>query len=574
MHCSQDSSEICSHSRLPQIDNEHWLFHMPQGMSMHIDVFVLRGANGELKKHVYVTLMNHSDQGTSAVISIGDVVLSQFRQDKPLIAKLLAKSDNAGCYSGNYQAESMYILSKSKAMLLARYDFNEPQCGKDQCDREAAAAKTIIRSFVDAKNDLVSAEDVHKALHYGKGLKNASVVVLEIEDLKGKKIPGIQSYHSIEFKNKEMVFWRYHGIGKGIAHPYNSLKVISGATIVKPFSKTDKRCLPVFQREGEASSSKKKKRNDRDLCSLIFCMHPGCSSSFEKVEEYDAHMLGENHHITEKRTDMDKVKGMFVEKMKSLSQVRSAEHFAHTETIEGPSSSKIMSLFNKTGWAIPIRSNFRFSFAQKDILYKLFMDGETSGNKVLPADAAKVIRQNLAVSEYLKPQQIKSLFSRWAKQLRENTLTPPVPKQRSVTNALSDDEGDDDEDDDDLEDEQCNTEAYIQPNRYQDQLANVAAQACSFWSLNDWVVLKYNNKMFPGEIVDILVLEDDMRYVVDCLHESFVGRNIFHWPHPRDNATSYAEEQILCKVTHPQSCNNRGGVKLDDNDYLKAKSLM
>ena len=187
----------------------------------------------------------------------------------------------------------------------------------------------------------------------------------------------------------------------------------------------------------------------------------------------------------------------------------SAEHFAHTETIEGPSSSKIMSLFNKTGWAIPIRSNFRFSFAQKDILYKLFMDGETSGNKVLPADAAKVIRQNLAVSEYLKPQQIKSLFSRWAKQLRENTLTPPVPKQRSVTNALSDDEGDDDEDHDDLEDEQCNTEAYIQPNRYQDQLANVAVQACSFWSLNDWVVLKYNNKMFPGEIADILVLKDD-----------------------------------------------------------------
>ena len=59
-----------------------------------------------------------------------------------------------------------------------------------------------------------------------------------------------------------------------------------------------------------------------------------------------SHMLGKNHHITEKETDMDKVKGMFVEKMKSLSQVRSAEYFAHAETIEGPSSSKIMSLFN------------------------------------------------------------------------------------------------------------------------------------------------------------------------------------------------------------------------------------
>ena len=142
-------------------------YYDKKGMTMHADVFVLKEADGQLKKHVYLTVIYNSDQGTSAVISIADVVLHQFRQYEPLVTKLVAKSDNAGCYSGNYQAESMHILCKSKSMYLTRYDFNEPQCGKDKCDRESAAAKTIICSYVDAKNNVESAEEIYEALHYG-----------------------------------------------------------------------------------------------------------------------------------------------------------------------------------------------------------------------------------------------------------------------------------------------------------------------------------------------------------------------------------------------------------------------
>ena len=128
------------------------------------------------------------------------------------MTRLIAKSDNAGCYSGNYQAESMYELCKSKSIQLISYDYNEPQCGKDQCDRESAAAKTIIRSYVDAGNNVISAEDVYQALHYGKGLKHAAVCVIKVEnhELIDPKIKGIQSYHSLEFKSHEMVFWKYY----------------------------------------------------------------------------------------------------------------------------------------------------------------------------------------------------------------------------------------------------------------------------------------------------------------------------------------------------------------------------
>ena len=182
-----------------------------KGMSMHIDVFMVR-KSGQLKKHVYDTVIYRCDQGTSAVISIADTVLNQFQKDEPDVKKLLTKSDNAGCYHANYSAESMYNLCKAKGILLQNYDFNEPQCGKDQCDRESAAAKTIIRSYADAGHDILTAK--------------CNVGVLKVENvlLEGPKIPKISDYHSFQFYPKHMKLWRYYGIGEGIEVKYNNLK--------------------------------------------------------------------------------------------------------------------------------------------------------------------------------------------------------------------------------------------------------------------------------------------------------------------------------------------------------------
>ena len=78
------------------------------------------------------------DQGTSAVVSIADAVLNDFCRDEPGVGMLFDRSDN--CYSGKYQVKSVYKLCKSKSMHLIQYDYNEPQCGNDQCDQECDAA--------------------------------------------------------------------------------------------------------------------------------------------------------------------------------------------------------------------------------------------------------------------------------------------------------------------------------------------------------------------------------------------------------------------------------------------------
>ena len=79
------------------------------------------------------------------------------------------------------------------------------------------------------------------------------------------------------------------------------------------------------------------------------------------------------------------------------------------------------------GWALPTRSTFRYSMRQKDILYKLFMEGEVlSGKKFSPEQVQLLIRKEFQVSEYVTTQQIRSLFSRWSRLKKDKRLNEPI----------------------------------------------------------------------------------------------------------------------------------------------------
>ena len=62
-------------------------------------------------------------------------------------------------------------MSKTRGMKLLRYDYTESCKGEDLCDRESAVVNTVINSFVSLGKDLLSANDMFTAVHYGKGLK-------------------------------------------------------------------------------------------------------------------------------------------------------------------------------------------------------------------------------------------------------------------------------------------------------------------------------------------------------------------------------------------------------------------
>ena len=127
-------------------------------MALHVDVIFTK-ENDQLKKRVYFTAVYRFEQGLIDALCLADVVLGKVKENLPGLKNLYAKSNNASSYHGNYYIEVLDNLCKEKQLALLKYDYNEPSCRKDQCDRESAGAKSVIRSFLNAGNDLMTAED-------------------------------------------------------------------------------------------------------------------------------------------------------------------------------------------------------------------------------------------------------------------------------------------------------------------------------------------------------------------------------------------------------------------------------
>ena len=156
------------------------------------------------------------------VLSIADVLFAQFKPDNSLIENLYVKSDSAGCYHGALVPEALFKICTANNFNLKCYDYNEPCKGKDQCYHKSAGAKHLMRSYVDAGNDIITALDIATALKHGNGLHNAKASVSEKNanktNLEGEKIPKLHTYLSIQFRDIYMLLQRYYNIGKGVVH--------------------------------------------------------------------------------------------------------------------------------------------------------------------------------------------------------------------------------------------------------------------------------------------------------------------------------------------------------------------
>ena len=71
-----------------------------------------------------------------------------------------------------------------------------------------------------------------------------------------------------------------------------------------------------------------------------------------------------------------------------------------------------LNLFKDEGWALPVRSTFRYTNQQKSLLRRYFMEGEISGKKMSPEQVHMKMRKDLTPDQYVTSNQIRYLFSR------------------------------------------------------------------------------------------------------------------------------------------------------------------
>ena len=191
----------------------------------------------EIEKSTYFTTAYRFDQDVKDTLSLGKHVIKAFKSDHPAVVKVYSKCDNASSYHGNFYPESLYHFCKQNGIILRQLDYNEPQKGKDQCDRESAVARSMMGCFVDEGNYILTAEDIYKALVNSK-MKNTKVSVASFQKNECDKIVNISNYHSTEFTREGMKLWRHYEIGSGNFQLFSKNKSFqSGLKVVTHFTK-------------------------------------------------------------------------------------------------------------------------------------------------------------------------------------------------------------------------------------------------------------------------------------------------------------------------------------------------
>ena len=226
-------------------------FFGKRGRSWHISAVVTRKDESQYEVECFVHIFNSCTQDNNAVASIFEHLFKTIKIEYPQINTAYLRSDNAGCYHNGALLLYLSGIGKRTGVTPFRYDFSDPQAGKDICDRKTAPMKAHIRRFVNEDNDVVTAEDMKKAIESHGGLKGCRVCVVEIGSTKelsdACKIPGISLLHNFQYEKEGIRTWKAYKIGEGKFLSYKELDEqprIPELKVILPFTPRQKILVP------------------------------------------------------------------------------------------------------------------------------------------------------------------------------------------------------------------------------------------------------------------------------------------------------------------------------------------
>ena len=424
-------------------------FYGKRGRSWHVTCVIKGGDDSgdqSVEVETFVHLLDACVQDWFSVASIIEHTLRLIKTEDPHITKVYLRSDNAGCYNDTELLLSLQALVARHGMVFLRYDFSDPQSGKDVCDRRIASMKTHIRRWVNEGHDVTTAEEMKVALESHGGVRGCRFAVVEIDKTKMNaevsKIPGISFLNNFHFYDDGVRSWKAYQIGKGHFYPYVSVTTRpqedTGLKIVMPFS-SQPGCLGAIAVHSSAESQK--------ADGLFSCLEQGCVKMFPTFDNLQQHLDAERHVFMEEQdTAYDIIKKKWASILSSVSLQKQGSVPPANNVCDGTAA------FGETqqtvkGWALKtIRRSSRMTDNVKSYLIQKFNRGAKEGNK---ADARQVehdmkhardARGELLFqpNEWRTSKQIASFFSNLSKSQRK----AGVEAGRSIPECL---ESDDDE---------------------------------------------------------------------------------------------------------------------------------
>lgn len=417
-----------------------------RGMSWHVSSVLSKNLEGSIEVSYFAHLFNSCSQDWFSVTSIVEQLLTSVRRIKPHVTTVYLRSDEAGCYHNSQLLAAVRDVGKRVGISVARYDFSEPQFGKDICDRILCPMKGAIRRYCNEGHDILSAQDMYSALKE-RQVNGSTAVVCETNetliDLKITKIKGISAFHNFKYEKNGLRVWKAFGVGPGELLPWKN---------ICHHTQSDTNLTICDDYEFFTSSSRTVKKNSRpSQCtestedptsegSLFECPDVSCSQTFTDIESAELHVCLDSHlntkqeAIKEKKQEstFDVVRRDFVEQFASLTVTEDTEPREMATAFPEDSDNVLL----PSGWALQKARGGASKFSEKVRCYltKKYDVGERTGRKADPDQVAKDMRnardelgnRTFAREEWLTKSQIQGFFSR---------LTSSRRKQVSDTNA-------------------------------------------------------------------------------------------------------------------------------------------
>ena len=141
------------------------------GRSWNVSAVITKKEECGYEVECFVHIFNSCTQDNLAVASIFEHLFKTIKIEYPMVNKAYIRSDNAGCYHNGPLLLYLFDIVQRTGVKPTRYGFSDPQAGKDICDRKTASMKAHIRHFVNENNNVVTAEDMKRAIESHEGVK-------------------------------------------------------------------------------------------------------------------------------------------------------------------------------------------------------------------------------------------------------------------------------------------------------------------------------------------------------------------------------------------------------------------
>lgn len=394
-----------------------------KGLSWHISTVISSDPDkaGSLELQSFAHLFVTCRQDWFAVSSMIENTLEMIKTQKPHITHVYLRSDEAGCYHNNSLIAAAKDIGQRVGITVCRYDFSEPQYGKDVCDRILCPMKTCIRRYCNEGHDILTAADMRRALSE-RPVKGTSASVCVVDETKKtlevNKIEGFSKLHNIQFEEKGIRVWRSYGVGLVVSE--------------ECFDCRETRVYKCKDTTTESSVS-----SDSEI-DMFEYSEPGCMMSFRTFSELESHFDIGDHCVKEERqseTLYDKLRRDWVD-MFTTSVNITKDGTCTPGSQQNVSSSPPSDQAVRMGWALPKprAGSSRFTEKVKNYLTARFDLGEQTGRKADPQQVSSDMRkttdeQNNRLfdrKEWLTKSQVQGFFSRLASSRRRQQYPTEV----------------------------------------------------------------------------------------------------------------------------------------------------